>query len=126
MERPNEGSGDFLFAASTPGEYSLCLLEKDGAEKSIYMDITTQAETHGSEPGTEQRHAPGSGQARKEELKTAMAPMDQSIEAIEDLAGQIRKQQRYFRTRENRNLSTGEFSLIHDHSKHEPISSNHT
>lgn len=102
-----DSTGDYLFSAVSPGEYSLCFLNTEGAEKSVYFDATAETDTEGKGPGTELRTMPGSAGAQKAELRQTVVPMEATIQKLYDSLASVQRQQRYFHTRENRNLSTG-------------------
>ena len=109
VDSVKESSGDFVFAATAPGEYAFCFSNADSHEKTVYIDLTFESDTTSQtgQPGTEVRHAPGSAGAKKEELKKALDPMENAINQVSDLLGNMQRMQRYFKTRENRNISTG-------------------
>jgi hypothetical protein len=50
---------------------------------------------------------PGSAGAQKAELRQTVVPMEATIEKLYESLASVQRQQRYFHTRENRNLSTG-------------------
>ncbi|KAI9006150.1 emp24/gp25L/p24 family/GOLD-domain-containing protein [Gaertneriomyces semiglobifer] len=102
MKGHKERQGDFVFAAQEVGEYSFCFSNgmSTFAEKVVDFDITAENEqTEPLQPITSK--ASGKEAATKE-----MKPLEDGINKLADSLGGIVRQQKYFRTRENRNFDT--------------------
>ena len=85
-------------------------------KKSVYFDLTMERETisFSGEPGTEVRYTPDSSASKKDQLKKSVGPMQEAIDKLQQLGYGIQRSQRYFMTRENRNLSTGKSLKVYE------------
>ncbi|TPX72972.1 hypothetical protein SpCBS45565_g00085 [Spizellomyces sp. 'palustris'] len=101
LQGQKERQGDFVFSASGPGEHSFCFSNSMSTftEKVIDFDVTAEHESHLTSPV-------GHDLSGKEDAKKQVRPLEESIENLGEALGGISKQQKYFRTRENRNFDT--------------------
>jgi len=91
-----ERQGDFVFTATQVGEYRFCFDNTIStfSEKLIDFEISIEHEERAS--------LPQKGGASAEQLSS----VDESIMRISGHVSVLTRQQKYFRTRENRNFST--------------------
>ncbi|KAJ5182978.1 hypothetical protein N7492_000594 [Penicillium capsulatum] len=91
-----ERQGDFVFTAQSTGEYSFCFDNDMStfAEKMVDFEIAVE---------NEQRHQLPSRQGASPEQTTSL---EESIYKLSSQVSTISRNQKYFRTRENRNFST--------------------
>ncbi|EEH21884.2 hypothetical protein PABG_04100 [Paracoccidioides brasiliensis Pb03] len=96
MEGSKERQGDFVFSAETVGEYRFCFDNDMStfAEKLVDFEITVENEERAKLP---------SKQGAPPEQASAL---EESIFKISGQLSTISRNQKYFRTRENRNFST--------------------
>ncbi|PMD21566.1 endosomal cargo receptor [Hyaloscypha hepaticicola] len=96
MDGKKERQGDFVFTASETGEYRFCFNNEMStfAEKFVDFEIAVENEQRASIP---------SKQGTSPEQTSAL---EESIFKISGLLSTITRNQKYFRTRENRNFST--------------------
>ncbi|KAL1915711.1 uncharacterized protein VTP21DRAFT_6470 [Calcarisporiella thermophila] len=95
-----ERQGDFVFTANDAGEYSFCFANDMStfAEKLVDFEIELEHEVR-----------PTYTQFDREKQPTApehMNSMDESLMRISGSLSSVSRNQKYFRTRENRNMST--------------------
>ncbi|KAI5461429.1 emp24/gp25L/p24 family/GOLD-domain-containing protein [Mariannaea sp. PMI_226] len=96
MDGQKERQGDFVFSANTVGEYSFCFDNEMStfAEKFVDFEISVE---------NEQRAQLPSKQGSTPEQTSAL---EESIFKISSQLSTISRNQKYFRTRENRNFAT--------------------
>ncbi|KAL1989285.1 hypothetical protein VTN96DRAFT_47 [Rasamsonia emersonii] len=96
MEGTKERQGDFVFTAQSVGEYRFCFNNEMStfAEKMVDFEIAVE---------NEQRAQLPSKQGASPEQASAL---EESIMKISGQLSTISRNQKYFRTRENRNFST--------------------
>lgn len=102
LQGHRERQGDFVFSAKAPGEHSFCFSNRMStfAEKVIDFDITAEHEQ--AIPTSPVHHDVAGGDQAKKDVK----PLEDGINRLQDSLGGIQRQQKYFRTRENRNFDT--------------------
>ncbi|KAG6034709.1 hypothetical protein E4U41_006427 [Claviceps citrina] len=97
LQGEKERQGDFVFTAQHAGEYSFCFINEMStfAEKLVDFDIEVENEVRTarlpSKPGTTPEQT---------------SALEESIFSISSKLSTISRNQKYFRTRENRNFST--------------------
>jgi len=96
LEGEKERQGDFVFTAKIPGEYKFCFSNDMStfAEKMVDFEIAVENEVRAELPskqGTPVEH---------------MNSLEESLFKISGQLSTISRNQKYFRTRENRNFST--------------------
>jgi hypothetical protein len=112
-----ERQGDYVFAAKEKGEYTFCFsnIQSTFAEKIIDFDITVEHEipanngnTGGDNKNNNNNNAGSaqSQQAKIDKAKEEMRPMEDTLSRISNSLSNFQRDQRYFRTRENRNFDT--------------------
>ncbi|KAF8857497.1 hypothetical protein BDZ45DRAFT_674683 [Acephala macrosclerotiorum] len=96
LDGQKERQGDFVFTASDPGEYKFCFNNQMStfAEKFVDFEIAVENEERASIP---------SKQGTSPEQTSAL---EESIFKLSGQLSTITRNQKYFRTRENRNFST--------------------
>ncbi|KAF4976389.1 hypothetical protein F66182_17489 [Fusarium sp. NRRL 66182] len=96
LDGTKERQGDFVFTAQSIGEYSFCFSNEMStlAEKLVDFEIAVENEQKAELP---------SRQGASPEQATAV---EESITKVSHLLSTISRNQKYFRTRENRNFST--------------------
>jgi len=96
LQGTKERQGDFVFTAQSVGEYSFCFNNEMStfAEKLVDFEIAVENEQKAELP---------SRQGANPEQATAV---EESITKVSHLLSTISRNQKYFRTRENRNFST--------------------
>ncbi|MCJ1227718.1 hypothetical protein MMC12_004376 [Toensbergia leucococca] len=96
MESTKERQGDFVFTANEVGEYSFCFSNSMStfADKMVDFEITVENESRAQLP---------SKQGTSPEQTSAL---EESIFKVSGQLSTINRNQKYFRTRENRNFST--------------------
>jgi len=96
MDGQKERQGDFVFTAGETGEYRFCFNNEMStfAEKFVDFEIAVENEQRASLP---------SKQGTSPEQTTAL---EESIFKLSGQLSTITRNQKYFRTRENRNFST--------------------
>ncbi|KAI9758438.1 MAG: hypothetical protein M4579_003068 [Chaenotheca gracillima] len=96
MEGTKERQGDFVFTAMDPGEIRVCFNNEMStfAEKFVDFEIAVENEERAKLP---------SRQGTSPEQTTAL---EESIYKLSGQLSTINRNQKYFRTRENRNFST--------------------
>lgn len=96
MSGLKERQGDFVFTANTVGEYSFCFNNEMStfADKLVDFEITVENEARAQLP---------SKQGTSPEQTSAL---EESIFKLSGQLSTINRNQKYFRTRENRNFST--------------------
>ncbi|KAJ3207891.1 hypothetical protein HDU67_007166 [Dinochytrium kinnereticum] len=100
-----ERQGDFVFSASQKGDYTFCFsnIMSTFSEKNIDFDITAEHETaNGAQAAPTIPSDSEKARKAKEEIK----PMDEAISRIGSALAGIMRDQRYFKTRENRDFDT--------------------
>ncbi|KAF1813875.1 hypothetical protein P152DRAFT_457247 [Eremomyces bilateralis CBS 781.70] len=92
-----ERQGDFVFTANDPGEYAFCFNNEMStfAEKMVDFEIIVENETRAAKLPSKQGSSP--------EQTTVL---EESIMKLSGQLSTINRNQKYFRTRENRNFST--------------------
>ncbi|KAI9744186.1 MAG: hypothetical protein M1818_002338 [Claussenomyces sp. TS43310] len=96
MEGEKERQGDFVFTASETGEYRFCFNNEMSTFSDKYVDFEIAVEN-------EARASLPSKQGTSPEQTTAL---EESIFKLSGQLSTITRNQKYFRTRENRNFST--------------------
>ncbi|KAI9789525.1 MAG: hypothetical protein M1835_001607 [Candelina submexicana] len=96
MDGSKERQGDFVFTANEPGEYRFCFNNEMStfADKMVDFEIAVE---------NEQRAQLPSKQGTSPEQTSAL---EESILKLSGQLSTINRNQKYFRTRENRNFST--------------------
>ncbi|CZR56692.1 related to ERP2-p24 protein involved in membrane trafficking [Phialocephala subalpina] len=96
LDGQKERQGDFVFTANDPGEYKFCFNNQMStfAEKFVDFEIAVENEERASIP---------SKQGTSPEQTSAL---EESIFKLSGQLSTITRNQKYFRTRENRNFST--------------------
>ncbi|MCJ1467498.1 Transmembrane emp24 domain-containing protein 3 [Pseudocyphellaria aurata] len=96
MDAQKERQGDFVFTAKETGEYRFCFDNDMStfAEKMVDFEIAVENETRAQLP---------SKQGTSPEQTSAL---EESIYKVSGQLSTINRNQKYFRTRENRNFST--------------------
>lgn len=96
MQGEKERQGDYIFTGNKIGEYSFCFFNKHSSNDQKLVDFDILVE---SDP----RHQlPKYGKTLKENTNS----LEDSIYKIQGQLSTLQRNQRHFRTRENRNLST--------------------
>ncbi|KAK6581757.1 hypothetical protein PZA11_005454 [Diplocarpon coronariae] len=96
MEGEKERQGDFVFTATAEGEYSFCFKNKLSSYADKYVDFEIAVEN-------EKRAAIPAKQGTSPEQTSAL---EESVFKLSGQLSKISRNQKYFRTRENRNFST--------------------
>ncbi|KJY02282.1 endosomal cargo receptor (Erp3) like protein [Zymoseptoria brevis] len=96
LDGEKERQGDFAFTATEVGEYRFCLDNTIStfADKVVDFDVTVENE--------ELAQLPQKAGATPEQVGS----VEESITKLSGLVSTLTRQQKYFRTRENRNFST--------------------
>ncbi|KAH8702141.1 putative endosomal cargo receptor [Talaromyces proteolyticus] len=96
LEGTKERQGDFVFTAQSVGEYSFCFSNEMStfAEKFVDFEIAVENESKAQLPSKQG--------ASPEQSST----IEESIMKVSTMLSTISRNQKYFRTRENRNFST--------------------
>ncbi|KAL1876594.1 hypothetical protein VTK73DRAFT_9258 [Phialemonium thermophilum] len=96
MQGEKERQGDFVFTANEPGEYKFCFNNEMStfAEKMVDFEIAVENEAHVNLP------------AKKGSDPALTASLEESLLKLSGQLSTITRNQKYFRTRENRNFST--------------------
>ncbi|KAJ3151191.1 hypothetical protein HDU86_006182 [Geranomyces michiganensis] len=99
-----ERQGDFIFSAPAAGEHAFCFSNKMStfSEKVIDFDVTAEHEQNNS------LNPVGHDLSGKEDAKAHVRPLEESVQHLHEMVGGLARQQKYFRTRENRNFATVE------------------
>ncbi|KAL8714046.1 MAG: hypothetical protein Q9225_006658, partial [Loekoesia sp. 1 TL-2023] len=97
MEGSKERQGDFVFTAKEQGEYRFCFNNEMStfAEKMVDFEIAVENESRDAQLPSKQGTSPEQTSALEESI----------LKVSRDLST-INRNQKYFRTRENRNMST--------------------
>ncbi|KAL0258635.1 hypothetical protein SLS55_006132 [Diplodia seriata] len=97
MDGTKERQGDFVFTANTPGEYRFCFNNEMStfAEKIIDFEIAVENEEARAKLPSKQGTSP-----------EQTSVLEESILKLSSQLSTINRNQKYFRTRENRNFST--------------------
>ncbi|KAF2090865.1 erp2,4 [Saccharata proteae CBS 121410] len=97
MEGTKERQGDFVFTANQAGEYRFCFNNEMStfAEKTVDFEIAVENEEARAKLPSKQGSSPE---------QTSL--LEESIFKISSQLSTISRNQKYFRTRENRNFST--------------------
>ncbi|KAK0117904.1 hypothetical protein ONS95_012220 [Cadophora gregata] len=96
MDGQKERQGDFVFTATETGEYSFCFNNQMStfAEKFVDFEIAVENEQRASLP------------AKQGTSPEQTSALEESIFKLSGQLSTITRNQKYFRTRENRNFST--------------------
>ncbi|BGP36883.1 hypothetical protein JCM10450v2_000777 [Rhodotorula kratochvilovae] len=96
IDGERERQGDYIFTAHQPGEYSFCFSNDMSSlsEKLVDFDIMVESEPRPIAP------------AKPTGLTDQTSSLEESIYKLSGSLSSIQRTQRYFRTRENRNVST--------------------
>ncbi|MCJ1409498.1 hypothetical protein MMC19_003579 [Ptychographa xylographoides] len=96
MSNPKERQGDFVFTAQDTGEYRVCFNNEMStfADKMVDFEIAVENETRTSLP------------QKQGTTPEQTSSLEESIFKISGQLSTINRNQKYFRTRENRNFST--------------------
>jgi len=91
-----ERQGDYIFTGHSPGEYSFCFSNdmSSFSEKLVDLDIMVESEPRQEAP------------AKPTSLTEHTSNLEESIYKLSGSLSSIQRTQKYFRTRENRNVST--------------------
>ncbi|OJD33414.1 endosomal cargo receptor [Diplodia corticola] len=97
MDGTKERQGDFVFTANNPGEYRFCFNNEMStfAEKIIDFEIAVENEEARAKLPSKQGTSP-----------EQTSVLEESILKLSSQLSTINRNQKYFRTRENRNFST--------------------
>ncbi|KAI4148216.1 MAG: hypothetical protein LQ341_001646 [Variospora aurantia] len=97
LEGSKERQGDFVFTAKEQGEYRFCFNNEMStfAEKMVDFEIAVENESRDAQLPSKQGTSPQQTSALEESI----------LKVSRDLST-INRNQKYFRTRENRNMST--------------------
>ncbi|KAI4273713.1 MAG: hypothetical protein L6R35_006385 [Caloplaca aegaea] len=97
LEGSKERQGDFVFTAKEQGEYRFCFNNEMStfAEKMVDFEIAVENESRDAQLPSKQGTSPEQTSALEESI----------LKVSRDLST-INRNQKYFRTRENRNMST--------------------
>lgn len=100
-----ERNRDLVFNAKTIGEYSFCFsnLMSTFAEKVVDFDVTTESETRPDHPSQQNPLLPVVDQ---EKVKKDTSVTEQSLNRIDSGLNTFTREQKYYRTRQNRNFDT--------------------
>ncbi|KAL2918323.1 hypothetical protein HK105_202250 [Polyrhizophydium stewartii] len=112
LKGTSERQGDYVLSAKQSGEYTLCFSNAMStfAEKTIDFDITAEHET--PESGKKSKLAEavgptgGSGGDRKDEVTKMIDNLNDRTNKLLGSLSVLQRNQRYFRTKEHRNIST--------------------
>ena len=96
MDGTKERQGDFVFTANMAGEYSFCFSNDMSTVTDKLVDFEISVE---NEPRAE---IPSKGDPASEHTNN----VEESIQKLGSQLSTVARTQKYFRTRENRNLST--------------------
>ena len=107
MSSRQEPSGDYVFSATSPGEYSFCFINHESAQKMIFIDLMAESDTYLSDGtlGSEAVKKPGASNSPTNSAQKSK--VDQLVISLNSKMDVLTKQQLYIKTRENRNISTG-------------------
>ncbi|MCJ1475838.1 hypothetical protein MMC13_004502 [Lambiella insularis] len=96
MSNPKERQGDFVFTAQDAGEYRVCFNNEMStfAEKMVDFEIAVENESRTSLP------------QKQGSTPEQTSALEESIFKLSGQLSTINRNQKYFRTRENRNFST--------------------
>ncbi|GAA5902164.1 hypothetical protein JCM6882_006718 [Rhodosporidiobolus microsporus] len=96
IEGERERQGDYIFTAHAVGEYSFCFSNdmSSFSEKLVDFDIMVESEPRPVAP------------AKPTALTEQTSSLEESIYKLSGSLSSIQRTQKYFRTRENRNVST--------------------
>merc|ERR1711939_749609 len=96
LEGDRERQGDYIFTAHDTGEYSFCFANdmSSFSEKLVDFDIMVESEPRPVAP------------AKPTALIEQTTSLEESIYKLSGSLSSIQRTQKYFRTRENRNMST--------------------
>ncbi|BGP67415.1 Protein ERP3 [Rhodotorula toruloides] len=96
IEGQRERQGDYIFTAHHVGEYSFCFNNdmSSFSEKLVDFDIMVESEPRPVAP------------AKPTALTEQTSALEESIYKLSGSLSSIQRTQKYFRTRENRNVST--------------------
>ncbi|KAJ3111229.1 hypothetical protein HDU96_005886 [Phlyctochytrium bullatum] len=105
-----ERQGDYVFSSSKPGDYTFCFsnIMSTFSEKAIDFDITAEHELTNNHGGISTQGTPKT-LAEAEKIKKAkeeVRPMDDALTRLGMAIAGIMRDQRYFRTREDRDFDT--------------------
>jgi len=97
MEGTKERQGDFVFTAQSVGEYRVCFNNEMStfAEKMVDFELAVENEHRGAQLPSKQGTSP-----------EQTSVLEESIYKLSGQLSTITRNQKYFRTRENRNFST--------------------
>ncbi|KAF2483222.1 emp24/gp25L/p24 family/GOLD-domain-containing protein [Neohortaea acidophila] len=96
MDGEKEREGDFVFTATETGEYRFCFDNSVStfSDKMVYFEINVEDEP--------QKNLPQKAGASTEQL----SGVEENVRKLSSQISHLTRQQKYFRTRENRNFST--------------------
>ncbi|GAA5830625.1 hypothetical protein JCM5353_001315 [Sporobolomyces roseus] len=96
IDGERERQGDYIFTAHNTGEYSFCFSNdmSSFSEKLVDFDIMVESEPRPVAP------------AKPTALTEQTSSLEESIYKLSGSLSSIQRTQKYFRTRENRNVST--------------------
>lgn len=94
LEGESERQGDYIFTANTAGEYSFCFNNPSFSTKLVDFDIMVESEPRPVAP------------AKPTSLVEQTSSLEESIYKLSGSLSSIQRTQRYFRTRDSRNVST--------------------
>ncbi|CCG83151.1 Erp2,4 [Taphrina deformans PYCC 5710] len=92
-----EKQGDFVFSATVPGEYKFCFNNDMSTVTDKIVDFEIQVENEPRSAELPQRAGTGAEQT---------TAIEESVLKLSSQVSQMSRTQKYFRTRENRNMST--------------------
>ncbi|GAA5994716.1 emp24/gp25L/p24 family protein [Rhodotorula paludigena] len=96
IEGERERQGDYIFTAHSTGEYSFCFHNdlSSFTEKLVDLDVMVESEPRPVAP------------AKPTALTEQTSALEESVYRLSGSLSSIQRTQRFFRTRENRNVST--------------------
>lgn len=97
LDGSRERQGDYVFTAQETGEYRFCFDNSIStfADKMIDFEITVENEVRSAAIPSKQGSAP-----------EQVSKLEESVLKLSGQLSTVTRQQKYFRTRENRNFST--------------------
>jgi hypothetical protein len=110
MMKYKQRSGDYVFSARYVGDYEFCFSNTQSAYETKVIDFDLSKSSEFSTPG--RQLTPGlpnpipKVDEKKADFKKTLSPMQRALDNIGMQLSFIQRDQRYFRTRENRNFAT--------------------
>lgn len=98
-----ERQGDYVFTATAVGEHSFCFSNDGSSREDKLIDIDIMVE---NDKNSVKANLPNEG--KKEGKENIHEPLEDSLYRLSADLASLSRQQKYFRTRENRNFATVE------------------